>query len=143
MICPPPPAELTVISNIEKESPGFFFCEDDATAIKDALKKIGLAQRRLVNPEMHTYVEHSLNKKPVHLLDFIQILNALIEKNIVTLKKRTTIESLLKLTHVDENNPLKLSKEDIHFKGKRIFLSEKIIETINALLLKKNLEPVT
>jgi hypothetical protein len=136
----PPPAELVVISRIQKESARFCFCEDDATAIKDALKKIGLAQRRLVHPRMHNHVENSLNKQPVPLLDFIQILKALIKKNIVTLNKGQTIESLLKLPHVDENNPLRLSKDDIHFRKRWIFLSEKIIETIHALLLKKKVD---
>lgn len=73
-------------------------------------------------------------------MDFVPILRTLIDKKIVTLKKGTTIEGLLELPEVDENNPLELSEEDISFKGNRIFLSETARDKINGLLFKKNLD---
>jgi hypothetical protein len=74
------------------------------------------------------------------LIDFIKILNALIDKKIVTLKKGITIEGLFALPDVDENNPSRLSKGDIHFRGSRISLSETARDKINGLLFKKNLD---
>ena len=106
----------TEISGIQKRLYGFYFFPGDATGIKVALKRIKLSQRRLVSPKRETDVIDSLNETPVLLLDFIKILNALIDKKIVTLEEGKTIEGLLQLPDVDENNPLELSQEDFYLK---------------------------
>ena len=133
------------ISGIQKRLYGFYFFPDDATDIKVALKRIKFSQRHLVRPKRQTDVTDSLNETPVLLLDFIKILNALIDKKIVTLEEGKTIEGLLQLPDVDENNPLELSQEDFYLKKDstnrdRMSLSETAITTISALLFKKNLD---
>ena len=137
-----PPAKHIEISGAQKNSAGFCFLPDDAREIKDRIEATkGLSQRNLsTNAGRKGYVSSSLNKKPVHFVDFIEILKALIDRNIVTLKKGTTIESLLKFPDVDEKNPLGLSKEDIHFRGSWISLSKTARDKINGLLFKKNLD---
>ena len=130
------------ISGIQTHPEGFCFLPDDARKIKDRIEATkGLTQRNLsTNAGRKGYVSSSLNKKPVHFVDFIEILKALIDRNIVTLAEGTTIESLLKLPDVDEKNPLELSKEDIHFRGSWISLAETTRNKINGLLFKKNLD---
>jgi predicted XRE-type DNA-binding protein len=143
----PPPTESIVISGIKKESSEFCFLPDDATAIKNEIEKRRKAGENITRSYLFgpshgntsNYVSKSLNSQPVYFLDFIKILNALIDRNIVTLKKGITIEGLFALPDVDEKNPLELSKEDIHFRGSWICLSEEAISKINALLFKKNL----
>jgi hypothetical protein len=137
--------KLIEISGIQKSLYGFYFFSNNAEDIKVALKEIKFSQRHLVSPRRQTDVRDSLNETPVLLLDFVQILNALIDKKIVTLKEGITIEGLFALPDVDENNPLGLSQEDFCLKKDsinrdRISLSETAITTISALLFKKKLD---
>jgi len=137
--------KLIEISGIQKSLYGFYFFSNNAEDIKVALKEIKFSQRHLVSPRRQTDVRDSLNETPVLLLDFVQILNALIDRNIVTLKEGITIEGLFALPDVDENNPLGLSQEDFCLKKDsinrdRISLSETAITTISALLFKKKLD---
>ena len=142
-----PPAKHIEISGVQKNSAGFCFLPKDAEAIKDAIQQKKrktpgekINQRYLLGkPDTARFVGRSLNNGPIHLLDFVQILRALVERGIVTLGDKT-LEDVLQLPDVHENSPLELFKEDIHFKGSKICLSEEAISKINALLFKKNLK---
>ncbi len=55
-VAPPPPAKPIEISGIQKNSEGFCFLLDDATAIKAALKRTRVAQRHLLPRQTSHYI---------------------------------------------------------------------------------------